>query len=120
MSYRERGYCCDDLKTGHLKNCSVKRKKCHLKYDIFSCKRYLCFISMPDSLQWCTSVLILLLSQASKIGRNICIKNCIMWNKKGGGEGHGARFAPKVAFFSGIASWFPSVLIAFLTVLVEK
>lgn len=33
----------------------------------------------------------------SGIGRNVCIKNGIMWNKKGGGEGDHERVALKVA-----------------------
>lgn len=32
----------------------------------------------------------------SGIGRNICIKNCRMWNKKRGGERDHERVAPKV------------------------
>lgn len=31
----------------------------------------------------------------SGVGRSICIKNCIMWNKKEGGERDHERVAPK-------------------------
>lgn len=37
----------------------------------------------------------------SGIGRIICIKNYIMWNKKGGGERDHERVAPKAALSSG-------------------
>lgn len=37
----------------------------------------------------------------SGIGRSICSKNYIMWNKKGGGERDHERVAPEVALSSG-------------------
>lgn len=37
----------------------------------------------------------------SGIGRSICSKNYIMWNKKGGGERDHERVVPKVALSSG-------------------
>lgn len=82
--------------------CFVKKKKNYFKDAISSFKR---FVRIPGSLELVHKNVDFTalegnvgpeIENVSGIGRNICMKNCIMWNTKRRGERAHGRVAPKV------------------------